>query len=294
MKRTRRAVTTASGQASTVWSQGEGPPAILLHGFPDTPETFDAQLDALAEAGFSAYAPTMMGYEPTSFSPDGRYFIGRVARYVAALADALKLPRFHVVGHDWGAVIAYALGGLFPTRTMSLTTLSLPHLAGLQRGLWDVPSQLWRSRYICFFQWPGLAERWVRQDGFATIEHLWAAWSPGWQAPTSALERVKACLAVPGVLEATLSYYRALFRLNHPEGREALRLSRAPVHVPTLALSGVKDGCMDTRLWDHMSPRDFPRGLRVVRVEEVGHFMHQERPDEVSEHIIRWLLTHPG
>lgn len=288
----RRSVTTRMGLSSTVLTHGEGPPVLLLHGFPDTAETFEAQMEALAASGFSVYAPTLMGYEPASFSPDGRYFIGRVARHVVELADALGLARFHVVGHDWGAVVGYALGGLFPRRMLSLSTLAVPHVAGLERGLRRWPSQLWRSRYIGLFQWPGVAEARVRRHDYAYVERLWSSWSPGWQASASTLEAVKACLSVPGVLEAALTYYRDLFRWNHPEGREVFRLMRDPIWVPTLALTGATDGCVGTHLWDHMSSRGFPQGLRVIRVEGAGHFMHQERPGEVSEHLVSWLQGH--
>ncbi|MEN8182848.1 MAG: alpha/beta hydrolase, partial [Myxococcota bacterium] len=107
------------------------------------------------------------------------------------------------------------------------------------------------------------------------------------------LAQVKRTLAKPGVKKAALGYYRALFGLPSEASRQTAKLLAARVPVPTLALTGALDGCMDTRLHDlAMSPADFPAGLEVVRVEGAGHFLHQEKPAEVSRILSDWLLRH--
>ena len=138
----------------------------------------------------------------------------------------------------------------------------------------------------------GLAEAVVaRRDG-AFIEKLWRDWSPGWELPADELAAVKATFAKPGVVHASLGYYRAMFDLAARDARTVRSRLARPIEVPTLALTGALDGCMDTRLHDTaMRPADFPRGLRVERIEGAGHFLHQEKPDEVNALILDWLRS---
>jgi pimeloyl-ACP methyl ester carboxylesterase len=205
--------------------------------------------------------------------------------------DDLGQERVHLVGHDWGAVIGYAAAALAPERLHTLTTLAIPHPGRLQKeGIRKLPSQIRNSWYMIFFQLRGLADRVVQARDWAFIEKLWRDWSPGWELPAEELATVKETLAQPGVKKAALAYYRSAFGFRSPAAKETARLLGSPIRVPTLALTGALDGCMDTRLHDlAMKPEDFPAGFRVVRVEGAGHFLHQEKPEEVNRILLDWL-----
>lgn len=280
-----------NGLTFHAFEEGSGPVALCLHGFPDHARSFRHQLTPLARAGFRAIAPTLRGYEPCSQPRDGDYNMVRMAEDVVGWIDDLGEDKVHLIGHDWGAVIGYATAALAPERLHSLTTLAIPHVGRLQReGLRKLPSQLWNSWYMLFFQLPGLSDYVVERKNWAFIERLWRDWSPGWPIPRDELELVKQTLAQPGVKRAALGYYRAAARRGSEAARRTNQLLEARTPVPTLAVTGALDGCMDSRLHDlAMDQADFPAGLEVVRIEGAGHFIHQEKPDEFNAHLIGWL-----
>ena len=281
----------ASGMAFSALAQGAGPVVLCLHGFPDNQRSFRFQLPALAGAGFRAVAPTLRGYEPSSQPSDGDYHIVRMAEDVVGWIDDLGEERVHLVGHDWGAVIGYAVAALAPERLHSLTTLAIPHPGRLRTdGIPKLPSQIRNSWYMIFFQLRGLADWAVEARDWALIEKLWRDWSPGWELPAEELAAVKRTLAQPGVKKAALGYYRTMLDARSPAAKETARLMGSKIDVRTLALTGKLDGCMDTRLHDlAMKEEDFPAGLEVARIEDAGHFLHQEKPEAVNRLLLDWV-----
>jgi pimeloyl-ACP methyl ester carboxylesterase len=267
-----------------------GEPVVLLHGFPDCLRTFDAQLAALAAAGYRAIAPAMRGYAPSAIAADGDYHVATLAEDLVGLLDALELSRVHLVGHDWGAVTGWMAVAMAPARFASFTSLAIPPLGGMGRALLRYPGQVKKSWYIGFFQLRGIADRAVAKDDYAFIERLWRDWSPGWNAPADVMEAVKATFRQPGVARAALGYYRCLFDLASPANRRAQRLVAAPIDVRVLAMHGRDDGCMDARL-----PRaalrepQLRRGVELVTIADAGHFLHLEQPEQVSTRIVDFL-----
>lgn len=252
----------------------ERPLVLCLHGFPDHAGTFHAQLPALAEHGYRALAPMMRGYEPSSQPADGDVSISALAHDVLAWLDHLGEERVHLVGHDWGAVVTYAVGALAPRRFRSLMAIAVPPTARFVEAMRRVPSQLLDSWYMLFFQLRGVAELAVRANDWALVKRLWRSWSPGHRLPADEWARLRDVFEAPGVLAAMLAYYRrnvAPHRLLDPANLGAT----GPVRVPTLAITGADDGCIDTRIFDHaFREDDFPAGSRVERVEGAGHFVH--------------------
>lgn len=267
---------------------GEGALVLCLHGFPDNLHSFRYQLPALAEAGYRAISLSLRGYEPSSIPANGDYSVESIASDVIAVMDQLACNKAHLIGHDWGAAVAYAAAAAAPERFESLITMAVPHPGRFAREGLRIPKQLKNSWYMGFFNIPWLSDWVVAKHDFAFIRKLWRDWSPGWTPDAPALDAVIDGLSQPGVLSATLGYYRAALSL------QALTMSAEdahyPVPVPTLALTGERDGCIDSEVFERlMKPQDFPRGLAVERVFKAGHFLHQEQPQRVNALILRWL-----
>jgi len=284
----------ASGLSFSALAAGRGPLVLCLHGFPDCMRSYRHQLPAFAAAGYRAIAPMMRGYEPSSQPANGDYHIVRMAEDVIGWLDELGAERVHLIGHDWGAVVSYVAAAMAPERFHSLTTIAIPHPGGMERGqaIRHVPKQLANSWYMAFFQLRGISDAFVSARNWAFIDKLWRDWSPGWKWPTEELEAVKQTLGQPGVKSAALGYYRAF--IDRGEGaKQTRRLFRTPIRVPTLALTGALDGCMDSRLYEHsMSNHEFHAGFRVERFDGAGHFLHQEQPERANKLLIDWVQSH--
>lgn len=284
---------SANGLEFSAIEQGEGEPVLCLHGFPDHARSWRHQLPAFAEAGYRAVAPMLRGYEPSSQPEDGDYHVVRMAEDVIGWLDDLGAEKCHLVGHDWGAIISYASAALAPERFHSVSTLAVPHLRRMPQGLRKDPRQVLNSWYMLFFQLRLVSDYIVEFNDFAFIEKLWRDWSPGWDFPRDEMEALKNTFRAEGVKHAALGYYRAFFDAVSGAARETRKLTSAKIHVPTLAMTGATDGCMDTILYDLvMREEDFPAGLQVVRVSGAGHFLHQEKPAEVNKFLLEWVREH--
>ena len=284
-----------SAIADGLTAHPDGPVVLCLHGFPDNARSFRFQLPAFAAAGYRSIAPTLRGYEPSSQPADGDYSLATLGRDVIAWIDDLGVDKVHLVGHDWGAAITYVAGALAPERFHSLTTIAVPHAARLAEGIRKVPIQLRNSWYMSFFQLRGISDWRVERDDWALVRRLWKDWSPDFELPEDEWASLRATFAAPGVKPAMLAYYRQNASPAVILGirkTEAMRLTTVPVR--TLALTGADDGCMDTRLYDHVfAAEDFPSGIRVERLAGAGHFTHQEKPDEVNRLVLDWMADGP-
>ena len=269
---------------------GEGPVVICLHGFPDNAGSFRHQLPALAEAGFRAISVTLRGYECASIPENGDYSVEAIAADIYAVIDQLDQGPVHLVGHDWGAAIAYNAAAAAPHHFKSLTTMAVPHAGRFARDGLRIPRQLQMSWYMGFFNLPWVSDWVVRRRDYAFIRSLWRKWSPGWSPAPDVIESVIDTLSQPGVLSATLGYYRAALSLS------ALSASaddaHYPVPVPTLALTGERDGCIASDVFERLTvASDYPEGMRFHRIAEAGHFVHQEQPKAVNSLLVDWLTA---
>jgi pimeloyl-ACP methyl ester carboxylesterase len=278
----------ANGLEFGLLEAGAGPLALCLHGFPDSAYTWRHLLPALAEAGFHAVAPFMRGYAPTAIPDDGRFGIGALVADAVALHQALDGDGHAVlIGHDWGAEAAYGAAAFAPDRWRRVVTLAVPPRA-LDPVLFGDYQQLKRFFYLFLFRDPLLrAEAVVAADGMAFLDRLWRDWSPGYDA-TEDLARVKECLRQPANLTAAIGYYR-----DPASGgavpytlEEQAALGRA--EQPTLYLHGSSDGCIGVELAGRAERLVAP-GSRMTVVQDAGHFLHLEKPQEVNEHILSWI-----
>ena len=292
---TRETLTlTHAGLTFSAHAVGEGPVVLMLHGFPDTPASFDNQMGALAAAGYRAVAVTMRGYEPASQPDDGDYHAVRMAEDVVGFAASLSDGRAHLVGHDWGANIAYAAASLAPERFASLTTMAVPHPVRFAEAFSSNAAQAARSAYILAFQTPGF-EAQIIADDCAYLEALWKAWSPGWDIPEELLAGMKAAFHQPGVARAALEYYRQAFDTISPAAQETAALFSRPITVPTLGICGADDQCITQDVFlGAMRESDFPVGLETRSIVAAGHFCHAEAPVAVNALLLEWFARHHG
>lgn len=265
---------------------------ICLHGFPDNNRSFRFQLPVLAKAGYYVIAPTMRGFEPSSQPDSEDYSLDALARDVMGWIDDLGVDKVHLIGHDWGAAVAYTAAALAPDRFHSITAIAVPHGGRMVTiGLRKLPSQLMKSWYMMFFQLRGVADMVVEHNDWALIKYLWRSWSPTFDLPAKEWGSLRGTFSLPGVKKAMLSYYRQNVPPSIMLGlKKGGMLALESVPVRTLAITGEIDGCIDTRLYDLvMLDKDFPEGLEVERIKNSGHFTHQENPDEVNALILNWF-----
>ena len=263
---------------------GEGPLVLLLHGFPQFWYMWRFQIPALAGAGFRVVAPDMRGYN-LSEKPRGvsSYRVELLARDVEHLILACGEESAMVVGHDWGAAVAWVTAMMYPERVKRLGILNVPHPERFARGLLR-PAQLLRSSYMFFFQIPRLPEKGLVVGDFASLRYALRneQMHPGAFTDVD-IERYVEALARPGALTAALNYYRALFRRNPLKARALLRRIEAPVMV----IWGERDRYLSKELAEP-APAWVPN-LRVERLPDASHFVAEDRPDEVNSLLIGFL-----
>jgi pimeloyl-ACP methyl ester carboxylesterase len=254
-------------------SEGDGPLVLLLHGFPDTPHTWDHVRPALARAGYRAVSPFLRGYAPSAPAPDGRYDVDVLGQDAVALVDAFGAGRAIVVGHDWGATAAFAAAGLAPDKVRLLVTLAIPHPAVVKPS----PGILWRGRHFVRFKLPAAARALRRRD-FAMVDDLVRRWSPAWDVPPGETAAVKRCFAVPGSAEAAVEYYRQL-------SGALPRSLTGRIRVPTVSFAGETDGVLRDLDTYERARRRFESEYEVIRMPG-GHFLHREHPDRFVEALL--------
>jgi pimeloyl-ACP methyl ester carboxylesterase len=262
---------------------GQGPLVVLLHGFPAFWYDWREQIPALVAAGFRVVAPDMRGYN-LSDKPRGvaAYRTEVLARDVAHLIEACGATRASVVGHDWGAGVAWSFAALYPERLDRLAILNVPHPVTMRRGL-QTPGQLRKSWYIFFFQIPWLPEALARRTNYAFVRMALQR-DPMRRGAYSAadIERYVEAMARPGALTASINYYRALFRY----GSQALRRLR-PIEAPVLVIWGERDRYLGREL-AAPDPRWVPNA-RVERLPDASHWSHADQPQRVNELLIAFF-----
>ena len=273
----------------------DAPLALCLHGFPDTARTWRHLLPRLAEAGYRAVAPWLRGYAPSAIPEAPEYQPAVIGTDALALHEALGDPTAGpgvLVGHDWGALAAYAAVHHPKANWRRLVAMAVPPAPAVAQGLFTY-DQLRRSWYMFFFQHP-LAELAVANDDLAFLDRLWADWSPGYDAAHD-LPAVKDALRAPQNLAAALGYYRAALGgvglSSDPAVAElqgAADTSGPP--LPTLYLHGADDACMGADLVPAAEPHLPDDGLSGIRiVDGAGHFLHLEKPDEVNALVLDFV-----
>ncbi len=259
---------------------GAGPLAVLLHGFPEAWFAWQHQIPALAAAGYRVVAPDMRGYN-LSGKPAGiaSYALDRLTDDVAALIRWCDAPRAAVIGHDWGAAVAWWFAMRHPALLEQLAILNVPHPARMAQGLrtWR---QLRKSWYMFFFQLPWLPEASFRAGDYAVLRGTLRRdpVRPGAFSDED-VARYVAAAAQPGALTGGMNYYRWIIR--HPRAAYAgLRRIEAPV----LVIWGEQDRYLGPELAEP-SARWVPN-CRVERLPDASHWVQADAPERVNALLV--------
>jgi pimeloyl-ACP methyl ester carboxylesterase len=271
----------------------DGKPLMLLHGWPDSPRGWRALAPRLNAQGWRTVAPSLRGVAPTRFlSPDTPRAGQAVtlAQDAIDLADRLRWHRFAVVGHDWGARIAYTLAALFPERVTHIVALALAYQP---YGAFEVPSFSQARRF--WYQWFMTLDRGaaaVRRDpvGFARIQ--WETWSPPGWFDDAEFAATAESFTGPDWAAVTLSSYRSRWRDEPFDSRYAALQQRLEtvetLATPTLMIQGDSDFCTEPASSEGRE-RFFTGSYHRLTLEGAGHFLPREAPEAVAEAVLRHL-----
>ncbi|WP_158057517.1 alpha/beta fold hydrolase [Halorussus halophilus] len=269
----------------------DAPLVVLLHGFPEFWYSWRAQIPALADAGFRVVAPDMRGYNESE-KPHGvsSYRSEELVGDVAGLVRELGEEQAHVVGHDWGGIVAWQTAIRHPEIVDRLAVLNAPHPGAYRRELQRNTDQLRRSWYALFFQLPWLPERLLGARNCAVLADLPdSATNPEAFTETD-VRRYREAASQPGALRSALNYYRAAFRENLRTELRALVGGERPdqsVRAPTLLLWGEQDPALCVELTEELAK--WVPDVRVERLPDASHWVQNDAPDRVNEALVEFL-----
>lgn len=259
-----------------VYGPEDGTPVLLLHGFPDTGRLWSKQVGPLGDAGFRLIVPDLRGYG-RSGQPAGvdDYNLMFLAADQAAVLDHLEVERAHVVGHDWGAAVAWGVATFAPDRVERLVALSVGHPSSFRSAGYEQREKSW---YMLLFQFEGIAERWLSDNDWANFRE----WS---RHPD--VDAVIADLDANGSLTPGLNYYRANV---HPRSLIEPPLELPKITVPTMGIWSTGDFAL-TEGQMTASAGAVAASWRYERLIGPGHWMQWEDPDRVNALLIDFLST---
>jgi pimeloyl-ACP methyl ester carboxylesterase len=255
---------------------------ILLHGFPEFWYGWRRQLQPLVEAGFRVWAPDLRGYN-LSDKPRGipAYRLDELACDVLGLINAAGVDKCYLVGHDWGAAIAWWVALRYPERLHKLAILNVPHPAVMMKTLSTSIAQLRRSWYMFFFQIPFFAEAILRNDDWDPVVKMLVNTSkPGSFTPQD-IELYRQAWWRKGAFTAMLNWYRAVLQLPPDVSGDQ------HIHVPTLMLWGVNDSALGREMAE--PSLDLCDQGKLVFFEDSSHWVHLDEADAVNRHLLEFF-----
>jgi pimeloyl-ACP methyl ester carboxylesterase len=260
-----------------------GPPVILLHGFPEFWYGWRKQIPALADAGCRVIVPDQRGYN-LSDKPEGieNYDVFTLVNDVVGLIKALDYEKVNLVGHDWGAVIAWALAITHPEKLHKLTIMNVPHPAVMSRFLRRDPDQMRRSWYVGFFQIPWLPERILSANNFRRMVRAVQGTAKKNSFTNEDMERYKEAWSQPDAMTAMLNPYRAI--VQHPQKMP----ENSRVKVRTLMMWGMKDFALSHRM--ARPSMDYCDEGNLILFPEATHWVHLDAAGEVNHYLLDFLL----
>ena len=260
-----------------------GVPVLLLHGFPETWRCWIRQVPALVEAGFRVILPDQRGYN-LSEKPKGinKYHVNELVGDVLGLIDALDYEKVNLVGHDWGAIVAWMMAFRHPERLQRLGILNVPHPLVMRRFLLRDLEQMRRSWYVLFFQMPWLPELGMRlKDWRGTVLALRGSGQVHTFTKED-IEKYKEAWSQPGAMTAMINWYRAAVR------DRSWILNEMRIRVPTLVMWGMKDFALTHRM--ARPSLDYVEKGNLIFFPEATHWVQRDAAEEVNPYLIDFLL----
>jgi len=247
---------------------GEGPPLVLLHGFPDFWYGWKSVISGLKK-NFKLIIPDMRGYN-LSDKPEGveKYKMGFLIDDIKGLIESLSLGKVFLAGHDWGGAVAWAFAEKYPDMLQKLAILNAPHMKIFQQKLRTDKKQQKASFYIFEFLKPN-GEQFVIKDDYKWLK--WAVFSGSKKSFTDFdKEQYLGAWAQPGAILGGVNYYKANTSFKDFTGK---------ITVPTLVIHGMKDVAVLSSVLDGLS--DYVDDLKIVRVEDSSHWVMHDQPELV-------------
>jgi pimeloyl-ACP methyl ester carboxylesterase len=258
----------------------DGPVVLLLHGFPQRNDSWNAVVDRLTAQGYRCLAPNQRGYSPGARPSRRRdYRVSELVADVGALIDASGARRVHLVGHDWGAAVAWAAAAEMPERLATVSPISVPHPAAFIKSFITSRQGL-ASWYMYFFQLPGIPERLLMRRNGTMVSELLRRTG---QTPDAA-DRDAQAMCEPGALTAAINWYRAI-PLSNP------RASTQKISVPTMYVWSDQDAALLPKA-AHDTARYVSGEYRFEILPGVSHWIPDERPDKLADLLLDWFAAH--
>ncbi len=261
------------GVTLAVQDEGEGQPVLLIHGFPDSHRLWRHQVPALVAAGKRVIAPDLRGFGASDRPAEvADYGVRHSVADLLAVLDALGVERAQVVGHDWGASVAWALAAFVPERVERLAVLSVGHPHAFAEPTIEQREKSW---YMLLFQFAGVAETMLQRNDWRLLRE--------WLRESGDVERYLTDLSRPGALTAALNWYRANVAPKVRDGS-----SFPPVNVPTLGIWSSGDDYL-TEGPMVRSGEQVEAEWRYERIEGASHWMQLDEPDRLNELLLGFL-----
>jgi pimeloyl-ACP methyl ester carboxylesterase len=261
-----------------------GPLVILLHGFPEFSYGWRHQIPYLASAGYLVWAPDQRGYN-LSDKPAGiaAYCLDELADDVIGLMDAAGREQVFLVGHDWGAAVAWWVAARYPDRLEKLVILNVPHGSVMQKNLRSNFSQMRKSWYMFFYQLPWLPEALAKRRNWKMVVEALTKTSRTGTFTASDLELYRQAWSQPNAFRSMVNWYRAMMR-KPPKARASRR-----IRVPTLLIWGAQDKF----LGQEMAQPSIDRcdDGRLVFIEEATHWVQHEEAERVNQLMDAFLRS---
>ncbi|XP_038055444.1 bifunctional epoxide hydrolase 2-like isoform X2 [Patiria miniata] len=309
-------VTTEDGVKLHYVEMGEGPAVILCHGFPESWYSWRKQIPALALAGYRVIVPDQRGFGHSSSPADVKdYTHEHFCKDIKSIMDSLSIPRFTIVGHDWGGFVAWKTAIRFPSRIRAVAGVNTPYFPPNPKvnpfdkiredpGMFD---------YQLYFQEPGVAEAELEKDLEKTFKFFFRGSSkqdyyPGMEkfginnarARGGLLVGVPDDLPMPSLLtEKDLAYYVKQYKTSGFRGplnwyrntdqnwRDSVKDAGRKIYAPALMVTAEKDPVLVPEMSKAME--GWVPNLSRVHIEECGHWTQMEKPTELNEGLIKWL-----
>lgn len=259
-----------------------GKPIFLLHGFPDFWYGWHHQIPALVDAGFRVLAPDQRGYN-LSDCPRGTrpYRLGELGRDIVGLLDHWGYEKIDLVGHDWGAGVAWWIAINFPDRIKHLAILNVPHPWVMLEALRKSPRQMYKSWYILFFQIPGLADWLLLRNNYSLAVKMLRSSGKVATFSDEDLDEYRKAWTNSGGLTGMINWYRALVR------HRPLMPADIRVHVPTLILWGKQDVALSKEM--AQKSIDLCDNGRLKFFEDASHWVQHDAAVEINRELVEYF-----